>query len=382
MTRRPFVNWWRGRSKAMDLKAVEEKFHQEIQQVQSMQDLLEVKARFLGKKGHLSTLLRELGTLPAEQRPLFGARANELKDRMEAECRSLLERIKTDRQAEQVRSELIDVTLPGRDLAPGRLHPVTQVLEEVEDIFVSLGFDIFEGPEVETDYYNFEALNIPANHPARDMQDTFYLGVAARTSPPSPPAGPLGLAKPDPRGSQGDASPLLLRTHTSPVQIHVMESHQPPIRMIAPGVVYRRDSDVSHSPMFHQVEGLVVGHGVRFSDLKGCITRFLGIFFEKPRIRFRPSYFPFTEPSAEVDVWWQQSTSPEGATRAPKKGGWLEVMGCGMVHPNLFRQVGYDPKQVTGFAFGLGIERLAMLKLEIPDIRMFFENDLRFLEQF
>ncbi|MBI2083705.1 MAG: phenylalanine--tRNA ligase subunit alpha [Deltaproteobacteria bacterium] len=334
----------------MDLKTVEERFAHEIQNVHSLQELLDVKSQFLGKKGHLSQVLQDLRTLPPEERPVVGSAANKLKDLIENACRERLESLKQEAQEKKIRERMIDVTLPGRTTPAGSLHPISMTLREVEKIFVSMGFSVHEGPEIETDYYNFEALNIPPDHPARDMQDTFYIDNVGAT----PRAG----------------SPLLLRTHTSPVQIHVMEKQKPPIRMIAPGVVYRRDSDISHSPMFHQVEGLVVGEGIRFSDLKGTLSYFLDRFFQKKnRIRFRPSYFPFTEPSAEVDVWWEGK-------------GWLEVLGCGMVHPNVFRKVCYDPKKVTGFAFGLGIERLAMLKLRIPDIRMFYENDLRFLEQF
>ncbi|MBI2980732.1 MAG: phenylalanine--tRNA ligase subunit alpha [Deltaproteobacteria bacterium] len=389
----------------MDLKVVEEQFSHEIQKVNSLQELLDVKSRFLGKQGHLSQVLQNLRALPPEERPVAGSAANKLKVIIEVGCQERLESLKREAQEKKIQARLIDVTLPGRQTADGGLHPISMARSQVESIFGSLGFSVHEGPEIETDFYNFEALNIPADHPARDMQDTFYIGGITAPSRvagwgPHPPK-PLGSAR-----SESDASPcihseggsaplptqvsakpslasldpapaasprkqdLLLRTHTSPVQIHVMEKQKPPIRMIAPGVVYRRDSDASHSPMFHQVEGLVVGEGIRFSDLKGTLTAFLDRFFGKRnRIRFRPSYFPFTEPSAEVDVWWEGK-------------GWLEVLGCGMVHPNVFRKVHYDPKKVTGYAFGLGIERLAMLKWGVQDIRMFYENDLRFLRQF
>ncbi len=327
----------------MDLEGLHQKFRDAIQGVTSTQALLEVKARFLGKKGELTSLLQGLRSLPETERPGRGVQLNHLKEQIEQAFLARFDQLRREGTQKKIRSEAVDVTLPGRGLEAGTLHPVTQVLTQVEDIFVSMGFEVCEGPEIETDFYNFEALNIPRDHPARDMQDTFYIN-----------------------------DQLLLRTHTSPVQIHVMEKRKPPIRMIAPGVVYRRDSDISHSPMFHQVEGLVVGEGIRFSDLKGTVVHFLRRFFEaEVPVRFRPSYFPFTEPSAEVDLWWEQ----EGG------GTWLEVMGCGMVHPNVFRKVRYDPG-MTGFAFGLGIERLAMLKLGIPDIRLFFENDLRFLGQF
>lgn len=336
----------------IDFQAVEKNFRDEIGKVNSVEALQQVKARYLGKRGELSGLLQQLGSLPSEERPTFGARANELKRLIEEECHRRSESIRRELIEKKIRSEFLDCTLPGREIRSAALHPLTQVLEEVEEIFGFMGFEIFEGPEIESDYYNFEALNIPQHHPAREMQDTFYIS----------PQPPLKL-----RG--GEEGGILLRTHTSPVQVHVMEREKPPIRMIAPGVVYRRDDDASHSPMFHQVEGLVVGERIRFSDLKGVLTRFLELFFGKREIRFRPSYFPFTEPSAEVDVKW-------------KEGKFLEVLGCGMVHPNVFRAVGYDAKKVTGFAFGMGIERLAMLKHGIPDIRLFYENDLRFLRQF
>lgn len=330
----------------IDFQAVEKNFRDEIGRVTSVEALQQVKSRYLGRKGEVSGLLQQLGSLPPEERPTFGARANQLKQLIEEECHRRSESIRKQLLEKKIRSEFLDCTLPGRAVQSAALHPLTQVLEEVEELFQFMGFEIFEGPEIESDYYNFEALNIPQHHPAREMQDTFYVGE-----------------------NKSDAAPLLLRTHTSPVQVHVMEKQKPPIRMIAPGVVYRRDDDASHSPMFHQVEGLVVGEGIRFSDLKGVLARFLELFFGKREIRFRPSYFPFTEPSAEVDVKW-------------KEGKFLEVLGCGMVHPNVFRAVGYDAKKVTGFAFGMGIERLAMLKHGIPDIRLFYENDLRFLRQF
>ncbi len=340
----------------MDLTSLSEQFQKEVGEVRSEEELLKVKSSYLGKKGHLSTFLRGLGTLPLELRPVMGSRANELKTSIEEECRQCLERLTQQKKQKQLQLDAVDGTLPGRWREKGFEHPITQVMEEVEDIFRELGFAIFEGPEIETDFFNFEALNIPADHPARDMQDTFYL----------------------------EAPSFLLRTHTSPVQIHVMKKTKPPIRMIAPGAVYRRDSDVSHTPMFHQVEGLVVDHNIQFSHLKGIVEHFLKRFFGSSKaVRFRPSYFPFTEPSAEVDI---ECVNSDKTCPLCKGTGWLEVMGCGMVHPNVFRQVGYASSQklkaLRGFAFGMGIERLTMLKFGIPDIRLFFENDLRFLKQF
>lgn len=351
-----------------DLTELSRQFEEEIRGIRSEGDLLRLKAAYLGKAGHLSLFLKGLRGLPLEARPLYGARANELKERIERECREFLARLARLKREREIQEGSVDVTLPGRLGGEGRLHPVTQVLYEVEEIFREIGFSVFEGPEIETDYYNFEALNIPKDHPARDMQDTFYLGG---------PASPRG-------------QPLLLRTHTSPVQIHVMEKMRPPIRMIAPGVVYRRDSDISHTPMFHQVEGLVVGEGIRFSDLKGVVSWFLHrLFGEGLGLRFRPSYFPFTEPSAEIDIECVlchgkgriRGRSEKGC-RLCQGGGWLEVIGCGLVHPAVFEKVGYERERYSGFAFGMGIERLALLKFGIPDIRLFFENDLRFLRQF
>lgn len=356
-----------------NLQELGKQFEEEIKRVRTEEDLVRLKAAYLGKKGHISLFLRGLGDLPVESRPLYGAQANELKERIEKECRALLQQLAREKKERRLQEEGVDITLPGRFVEPGGLHPITQMLEEVENIFREIGFSVFEGPEIETDYYNFEALNIPKDHPARDMQDTFYVNVGA----------PLGA----PRDRAQQAAPLL-RTHTSPVQIHVMKKRKPPIRMIAPGVVYRRDSDISHTPMFHQVEGLQVGEGIRFSDLKGVVTHLIHrLFGESLPLRFRPSYFPFTEPSAEVDMGCVicrggKKTAGGETCRLCKGSGWLEVIGCGMVHPAVFENVGYDSKKWTGYAFGMGIERLTMLKHGIPDIRLFFENDLRFLRQF
>ncbi len=335
-----------------------QQFDSEMSGVSSEEDVRRLKAAYLGKQGHISGFLRKLGELPPDERPRAGSLANELKKKIEEECRNTLEKLLGEKQARKVAEESLDVTLPGRSpcIRPGGgLHPVSRMLEDVEGIFRDIGFAVFEGPEVETDFYNFEALNIPADHPARDMQDTFYLAASA-----------------------------LLRTHTSPVQIHVMQSMKPPIRMIAPGAVYRRDSDISHTPMFHQVEGLLVDRHVGFTHLKGVVTHFLNrLFGPRLQVRFRPSYFPFTEPSAEVDIACVVCEGKENTPcRLCKTTGWLEVMGCGMVHPNVLKNVRIDPEEFSGFAFGMGIERLAMLKYRIPDIRLFFENDLRFLRQF
>ncbi|MDO8520169.1 MAG: phenylalanine--tRNA ligase subunit alpha [Deltaproteobacteria bacterium] len=315
-------------------------------------DLYQIKIKYLGKKGLLTDVLKELGGLSNEDRPQVGARANQLKAVLEGSYASRLDELKREALAKSLSAEAIDITLPGISLPRGSIHPIAQVLSQMKDIFRRMGFDFYEGPEMETDYYNFEALNIPKDHPARDMQDTFYL--------------------------DGDR---LLRTHTSPVQIRVMEKTKPPIRMVAPGAVYRRDSDVSHSPMFHQIEGLVVDEGISLGHLKGILESFLGeIFHSGIKMKFRPSFFPFTEPSAEVDI--ECVICAGKGCRVCKQTGWLEIMGCGMVDPAVFKFVGIDPEKYTGLAFGIGIERVAMLKYGINDIRLFFENDRRFLEQF
>lgn len=342
------------------LTEIGKQFEQEIHVIRTEDDLARLKAAYLGKGGRVTECLKGLGQLPPDERPAFGAQVNQLKQRIETGFREIQDKIAREKREAKLKSESVDVTLPGRAVTAGGLHPITSVLDEVEDIFHGIGFSIHEGPEIETDFFNFEALNIPANHPARDMQDTFYI--------------------------EGYPSHLL-RTHTSPVQIHVMKKMKPPIRMIAPGAVYRRDSDISHTPMFHQVEGLAVGEGIQFSHLKGVVSYFLHrLFGEGLNVRFRPSYFPFTEPSAEVDIQCVmcrgKGKTGEEPCRLCKTSGWLEVMGCGMVHPAVFEKVGYDTKKYTGFAFGMGIERLAMLKYGIPDIRLFFENDVRFLKQF
>jgi phenylalanyl-tRNA synthetase alpha chain len=323
---------------------------QEIHAASSPEDLDLLRVKYLGRKGALTLILRGLGKLDPEVRRTVGQEANRAKVALEEVLEQALRALKE--AARRAANSFVDVTLPGRRIPLGRLHPLNQIMAEVCDIFLHLGFEAVEGPEVELDWYNFEALNLPPDHPARDMQDTFYFNEK-----------------------------VLLRTHTSPMQIRTMEKRRPPVRIIAPGKVYRRDSDITHSPMFHQVEGLLVDKGVTFADLKGVLTAFVHqMFGPEVGVRFRPSYFPFTEPSAEVDIECVICRG-EGC-RVCKTTGWLEVLGSGMVHPAVFEAVGYDPETYTGFAFGLGIERIAMLKYGIDDIRLFFENDLRFLRQF
>lgn len=307
----------------------------------NLADLEQAKARFLGKSGALTELLKGLGKLSAEERPVAGAAINVVKQAVEQALQAQRDTLLEAEQAQKLAGEALDVTLPGRTRGRGGLHPVTLTLRRIEQLFHSIGFEVAQGPEIETDFYNFTALNIPQDHPARAMHDTFYVDAAH-----------------------------VLRTHTSPVQIRYMETHQPPLRIIAPGRVYRVDSDATHSPMFHQVEGLWVDEQVSFANLKGVVQDFLQHFFEKEelQVRFRPSFFPFTEPSAEMDMSWGER--------------WLEIGGCGMVHPNVLTNVGIDAEQYRGFAFGLGVERLAMLRYGVNDLRLFFENDLRFLKQF
>jgi phenylalanyl-tRNA synthetase alpha chain len=312
----------------------------------------DLRVKYLGKSGLLTEQLKRLGGLPPEQRPMVGKWVNEGKDQLTARLVSRKQDLENAARNARLAREVIDVTLPGRGMRQGGLHPVTRTLQRLETLFTGMGFAVADGPEIEDDYHNFEALNIPENHPSRAMHDTFYF----------------------------DAHKLL-RTHTSPVQVRYMESHKPPLRIIAPGRVFRCDSDVTHTPMFHQIEGLMVDENVSFADLKGVLADFLEQFFEKSlKVRFRPSYFPFTEPSAEADI----SCVICGAKgcRVCKNTGWLEVLGCGMVHPEVFRHVGIDPEHWSGFAFGLGVERLAMLRYGVNDLRLFYENDLRFLQQF
>ena len=309
-----------------------------------------VTVKYLGRKGIVTRFLRNISQLAPEQRPPAGKRINQVKKALEDATQQALDRLAA--RQDLVATDQLDVSLPGRPLNQGTLHPVTRITNEICHIFDRLGFDITEGPEIETDYYNFEALNIPKNHPARDMQDTFYI-----------------------------SENILLRTHTSPTQPRVMEKQQPPIRIVAPGKVYRCDSDLTHTPMFHQVEGLLVDRNISFGDLKGVLTTFVQQIFDKQtRLRFRPSFFPFTEPSAEVDILCVMCRGK--GCRVCSQTGWLEVLGSGMVHPAVFENVGYDTNKYTGFAFGMGVERIAMLKYGVDDIRKFFENDVRFLRQF
>jgi phenylalanyl-tRNA synthetase alpha chain len=323
----------------------------EISAAKSTEALEQVRIKYLGRKGLITQALRSLGNLPAPVRPQFGQEANRLKKLLEGQLEESHDRLKKAAlQAEAAAG--LDVTLPGRRLDLGRLHPITQITREICDIFIRMGFQVVEGPEVETDYYNFEALNIPRDHPARDMQDTFYV-----------------------------SDNIVLRTHTSPMQVRVMEQQPPPVRIIAPGKTFRRDSDLTHTPMFHQVEGLLVDKGISFADLKGVLTVFVHeMFGPEVNLRFRPSFFPFTEPSAEVDI--QCVICRGGGCRVCSQTGWLEILGSGMVDPEVFGFVHYDPEVYTGFAFGMGIERIAMLKFGIDDLRLFFDNDLRFLKQF
>lgn len=320
----------------------------ELENTSGTDEIEALSTRYLGRKGRLTLFLRSLSDLPAEERPAAGKSANRVKKELEAAFTQALSRSAAARE----KSDFIDVSLPGRPVPRGNLHPITSITRRICTTFSRMGFDIAEGPEVETDYYNFEALNIPRDHPARDMQDTFYV-----------------------------SDNIVLRTHTSPIQVRIMEQYKPPIQIIAPGKVYRCDSDLTHTPMFHQVEGLLVDKGISFGDLKGILTAFVHqIFDEETSLKFRPSFFPFTEPSAEVDILCVMCRG-EGC-KVCSRTGWLEVLGCGMVHPAVFENVGYDTSVYSGFAFGMGVERIALLKYGINDIRMFFENDYNFLRQF
>src|SRR5690625_302445 len=332
-----------------------------VQDAQDLQALDRVRVECLGKKGLISAQMKSLGKLSPEDRPVAGAQINRAKDQVQEAISTRRESLERAAIDARLAAETVDVTLPGRgEHDSGGLHPVTRTLERIEAIFSAAGYRVAEGPEIEDDYHNFEALNIPAHHPARAMHDTFYVDDSA-------------FAKP------GQA--FVLHTHTSPVQVRVMESTQPPIRIICPGRVYRCDSDLTHAPMFHQIEGLVVDQGISFADLKGTVDEFLKSFFEADvPVRFRPSYFPFTEPSAEVDIGCTQCGGK--GCRVCKNTGWLEIMGCGMVHPAVLEASGVDSERYSGFAFGLGVERMAMLRYGVNDLRMFFDNDLRFLRQF
>ena len=315
-------------------------------------ELQQVRARYLGRKGEITAVMKGMGQLSPEERPLAGALANEVKDRLEAVFADRQESLRQELMQQKLANERLDVSLPGRRQRRGYKHPITQVTEEVVAIFAALGFGVAEGPEIESDFYNFEALNIPKDHPARDMQDTFYV-----------------------------SEDVVLRTHTSPVQIRTMLMQKPPVRVVAPGTVYRRDSDITHSPMFHQVEGFLVDRKVTFGDLKGILSTFVTEFFGKNiDVRFRPSFFPFTEPSAEVDI--QCVICGGSGCRVCGQSGWLEILGSGMIDPEVFKSVDYDPELYSGFAFGMGVDRICMLKHGIDNIRLFYENDVRFLRQF
>lgn len=321
----------------------------ELEAAASGQDVQNISVRYLGRKGILTQFLRNIAELPAEQRPRAGKKANQVKSILDQTFKQAAEKMASEGL---VQDYGIDVSLPGRTCSAGSLHPITQINDRICDIFSSLGFDIAEGPEVESDYYNFEALNFPKDHPARDMQDTFFV-----------------------------SDDVVLRTHTSPLQIRTMEKQAPPVRIVCPGKVYRCDSDLTHTPMFNQVEGLLVDENISFGDLKGVLTTFVHqMFDDQTSLRFRPSFFPFTEPSAEVDILCVMCRGK--GCRVCSHTGWLEILGSGMVHPALYENVGYDADRYTGFAFGMGVERIAMLKYGIDDIRRYFENDMRFLEQF
>ena len=334
------------------LKRLEEEAWDELRAARGETPIQAVRTKYIGRKGLLTRWLKEVGQLPPAERPVLGQMANQLKVTLEEATEQALEKERERQKAERLLREAVDFSLPGRRAPRGSKHLITQVTEEIVSIFERLGFEVSEGPEVELDYYNFEALNFPKDHPARDMQDTFYF-----------------------------SSNVVLRTHTSPVQVRTMESRKPPLRVIAPGRVYRHDSDPTHSPMFHQVEGFIVDHEITFADLKGTLTYFVHQFFGSDvQMRFRPSFFPFTEPSAEVDI---QCVICQGkGCAACKRSGWLEILGSGMIDPEVFRFVEYDPERYTGFAFGLGVERIAMLQAGLNDIRLFFENNLQFLKQF
>lgn len=335
------------------LEAIEKKAFEELTAAQDLKDLDAVRVKYLGKKGELTAILKQMGKLSAEERPVIGQLANQVR----AQIEERLEETKTNLEAhlldQRLATETLDVTMPGKRSVLGKKHPITIVLDELKEIFIGMGFDVAQGPEVELDYYNFEALNIPKDHPARDTQDTFYIN-----------------------------NNVVLRTQTSPIQIRVMEKQKPPIRIIAPGRVYRSDAlDATHSPLFHQVEGLVVDKNITMADLKGTLEVFVKrLYGEESVVRFRPHHFPFTEPSAELDV---QCFNCHGeGCRLCKGEGWIEILGCGMVHPKVLENCGIDPEEYSGFAFGMGLERLVMRRYNIDDLRLFYENDARFLNQF
>ena len=323
-----------------DIKKIKEEFLLKLKENLDINQVNQIKTDLFGKNGLVSSQFKQLGKIAEHERKKFASDLNVVKDELQNLISSKINNIETKEINQKLEKEKIDITLPERSFVQGKIHPVSQVIDEISSIFSEIGFSVEEGPDVESEYYNFTSLNTPENHPAKDMHDTFYLKASG-----------------------------LLRTHTSPVQIRTMENKNPPHRIICPGKVFRKDSDLTHTPMFHQIEGLVVEEGASFAQLKGLLNDFLEDFFGREvELRFRPSYFPFTEPSAEADIKWDKS--------------WLEVLGCGMVHPNVLEMVGVDAKKYSGFAFGLGVERMAMLKYDIPDLRLFFENDYRFLKQF
>ncbi|HEY3699567.1 MAG TPA: phenylalanine--tRNA ligase subunit alpha [Spongiibacteraceae bacterium] len=335
-----------------DLKQLANDAQRAIADAQDIAALEELRVQYLGKKGSLTELLKMLGRLPADARPAAGAEINRVKDALQTDISARRAVLEAAAIALKLANEKIDVTLPGRGQHIGGLHPITQTIDRISAFFGGIGFETVEGPEIESDYYNFEALNIPAHHPARAMHDTFYV-----------------------------SDTQVLRTHTSPVQVRMMESREPPLKIICPGRVYRCDSDLTHSPMFHQIEGLLISSDSTFAELRGVIQEFLQVFFERDsKVRFRPSYFPFTEPSAEVDI--ECVMCGGSGCRVCKQTGWLEVMGCGMVHPRVLEFSKIDSERFRGFAFGMGVERLAMLRYGVNDLRLFFENDLKFLAQF
>lgn len=326
----------------------------DIENATVLEELKQIQVRYLGKRGEMTAILRAIAGLPPAERPVAGSLANRLRDELVAALTAREDELKTETRRRMAESSRLDVTLPGRKAGLGHLHPLTLVLEEMTDIFLGLGFTVAEGPEIESDYYNFEALNMPREHPAREMQDSFYI-----------------------------TADVLLRTHTSPVQVRTMEGMAPlvPVRIIAPGKVYRRDDDATHSPMFHQVEGLVIDRSISLADLKGTLLLFARqMFGNEQQVRLRPSFFPFTEPSAEVDIACVICAGQ--GCRVCKDSGWIEILGAGMVHPRVLEMSGYDPEEYTGFAFGMGVERIAMLKYGIDDLRLFFVNDMRLLRQF
>ncbi|MBP9722838.1 MAG: phenylalanine--tRNA ligase subunit alpha [Gammaproteobacteria bacterium] len=347
----------------MDVDSIVSEAIAKITQELDLKNLEQIRVDYLGKKGELTSMLRNLGQLPSEERPKFGELVNIAKNKIQQELNKQRDKLEQDLVNQRLASETIDVTLPGRNITSGAKHPITLTIERFCNLFATIGFTLRYGPDVETEFYNFSALNTPEGHPARAMHDTFYL-----------------------------ENKMLLRSHTSPVQIRTMEKEKPPLRILAPGKAYRCDSDITHTPMFHQIEGLMVDEYTTFADLKGLIVNFLQKFFDRDlAVRFRPSFFPFTEPSAEVDMACikcqaqnqnQNQNKEKQDCRICKNTGWLEVMGCGVVHPNVLRSVNIDPEKYTGFAFGAGIERFAMLYYGIPDIRLNYENDIRFLKQF